>query len=518
MIGDVISMYTAVIVIVIIAYMAMMIYIGAHFSKKNASTGDFYLGGRRLGPFVTAMSAEASDMSSYLLMGVPGVALAGLVGANGTFAEVLWTVIGLAAGTYINWLLVARRLRVYSEEVKAYTIPDFFANRFGDKAGMVLVAAAVIIIIFFVPYTASGFASVGKLFNTLFGWDYHMSMIIGAIIIATYTILGGFLAASHTDFIQSIVMTFALLIVLGICLSTAGGMGGAAEHAESAVNGYFSLSSPDHSYGPITIMSILSWGLGYFGMPHILLRFMGIRSHKELTLSRRIATVWVVIAMGIAVIIGVAGYAFVKAHGFVGTEGFDPERIIIYVAATISKINPAVAIVGGIILAGILASIMSTSDSQMLAASSSVSENVVAKYIAKGMSEKKKMLVARITVLAIAIIAIIFAWDQNSSVFRIVSFAWAGFGAAFGPLMLFCLFWKRTTKWGAFCGIIAGGAMIFIWKFGIATLGGAFAIYELMPSFIVSCIVIVVVSLATGKPEKEIEEQFEEVKRKLAAE
>ena len=246
-------MSTIIIVITVIAYMIFMVGIGIVLSRKNTSTHDFYLGGRQLGPFVTAMSAEASDMSSYLLMGVPGVALAGLVGMNGSFAEACWTVIGLSLGTYINWLLVAKRLRIYSEEVKANTIPDFFANRFGNGNEMILMVSAVIIIIFFVPYTASGFASVGKLFNSLFGWDYHVSMIVGAIIIATYTVLGGFLAASTTDFIQSIIMTFALLIVLVYGLEVGGGIDGVLKSTNDVPN-YFSLSGTDGSFGAITIL------------------------------------------------------------------------------------------------------------------------------------------------------------------------------------------------------------------------------------------------------------------------
>ena len=504
-------MSTIIIVITVIAYMIFMVGIGIVLSRKNTSTHDFYLGGRQLGPFVTAMSAEASDMSSYLLMGVPGVALAGLVGMNGSFAEACWTVIGLSLGTYINWLLVAKRLRIYSEEVKANTIPDFFANRFGNGNEMILMVSAVIIIIFFVPYTASGFASVGKLFNSLFGWDYHVSMIVGAIIIATYTVLGGFLAASTTDFIQSIIMTFALLIVLVYGLEVGGGIDGVLKSTNDVPN-YFSLSGTDGSFGAITILSTLSWGLGYFGMPHILLRFMAIKDDKKLKLSRRIASVWVVIAMAVAVTIGILGYAFVNANNLLGIDGFDPERIIIYIANTLSNINPFFSIIAGLIISGILASIMSTSDSQMLAAASSVSENIVKRGISRNIDDKKQMVIARVTVLIITVIGIFFAWNQNSSVFRIVSFAWAGFGASFGPLMLFSLFWRRLNKWGAIAGISSGAIMIFVWKFAVAKLGGIFAIYELLPAFLTSCIAIIVISLITGKPGDDTVEKFDHVK------
>lgn len=498
------------IIIAIIAYMALVVGIGFYFTKKNKSTDDFYLGGRKLGPFVTAMSAEASDMSSWLLMGLPGVALAGLVGMTGTFAEAVWTAVGLAVGTYVNWLIVAKRLRLYSEKVGASTIPDYLSNRFGDKAGMLVGISALIIIVFFVPYVSSGFAGVGKLFNSLFGIDYHLVMVVGAVIIATYTLLGGFLAASTTDFIQSIIMTVALVVVMGYGIMRGGGIDQVMENAKDVPN-YFSLTAPDGSYSALPIVSTMAWGLGYFGMPHILLRFMAIEDHEKLTMSRRIATIWVVISMGIAIFIGVVGYSFAKAEGMIGTEGFDPERIIVYIASALSKINPLLAIVAGLIISGILASIMSTSDSQLLAASSSVSENIIHRFIVKDLSEVNQMVLARVTVVIIAVLSCVFAWDPESSVFRIVSFAWAGFGASFGPIILFSLFWRKTNKWGAIAGIISGGAMVFIWKFGISSLGGLFTIYELLPAFVVSAVMIVIVSTVTGGAEIEVADTFDDV-------
>ncbi len=506
-------MTNALIIAAIIGYMAMVVGIGFYFTSKNRSTDDVYLGGRKLGPFVTAMSAEASDMSSWLLMGLPGVALAGLVGMTGTFAEAVWTAIGLAVGTYINWLVVAKRLRMYSEHIGASTIPDYLSNRFNDKSGILIGVSALIIIVFFVPYVASGFAGVGKLFNSLFGIDYHMVMVVGAVVIATYTLLGGFLAASTTDFIQSIIMTMALIVVCGYGIARAGGIDQVMENTRDVAN-YFSLNAPDGSYSALPIASTLAWGLGYFGMPHILLRFMAIEDHEKLAMSRRIASVWVVISMGIAIFIGVVGYSFAKEEGIIN-DSFDPERIIVYIASYISKVNPLMAIVAGLIISGILASIMSTSDSQLLAASSSVSENLIHRFIVKDMSEINQMILARVTVVIIAVLSCIFAWDPNSSVFRIVSFAWAGFGASFGPLVLLSLFWKRTNKWGAIMGVLSGGIMIFVWKFGISNLGGIFTIYELLPAFLVSAAVIVLVSLATGEPDKEVQDTYDEVQRMI---
>ena len=500
------------ILISIIVYMGAMLVIGFYFSKKSNTTHDFYLGGRKLGPFVTAMSAEASDMSSYLLMGLPGLAY--LTGVCDTF----WTIAGLALGTYVNWLIVAKRLRKYTVICNnSITIPDFFANRYRDKKVLKCVSA-MIIIIFFVPYTASGFAACGKLFNSLFGINYMTAMIISAIVIIAYTSLGGFLAASTTDFIQSIIMTVALAIVVFYGIDSVGGMDQVIANAKD-LPGYFSFNSSYNAatnsanqYGIITIISTLAWGLGYFGMPHILLRFMAIDDPENVKLSRRIASTWVVISMAAAILIGIIGFSM-STEGILGAYGsFDSETIIVQISTIISKHGFIFAIVAGIILAGILASTMSTSDSQLLAASSSVTENMLDGVFGIKLSEKKKVVVARATVIVISIIAIFLASNPKSNVFQIVSFAWAGFGATFGPVMLFALFWKRSNKYGAIAGMLSGGIMIFLWKYVVRPLGGALDIYELLPAFMVACIFIVVVSLLTPAPEKEIVEEFESVK------
>lgn len=506
------TLTTGLIVGTIAVYMIGMILIGVVVSKKNSSTDVYYLGGRQLGPLVTAMSAEASDMSSWLLMGLPGVALFGIIGGGGTFAEAFWTAAGLAVGTYLNWLITAKPLRVYSEHIHANTIPDFFSNRFHEKGGALLAISAIIIVIFFVPYTASGFASVGKLFNTLFDVDYHTIMIIGALVIALYTVLGGFLASSFTDFVQSIIMTIALVIVLWYCISAAGGWSGAVQAADDAVPGYYSLNAPDGSYSPLTIASKFAWGLGYFGMPHILLRFMAIEDKEKIKISRRVGSIWVVISMSCAVTIGVFGYTVAKKFNLLADANFDAERIIIYISEAISKMGPLFAIISGLILSGILAATMSTASGQMLAAASSVSENLIHRFFMKDMSHEKGILVARATVVLITILGVIFAWNPDSSIFRIVSFAWGGFGASFGPLMLCALFWKKTNLKGAIAGVLSGGIMIFVWKFLLAPLGGIFEIYELLPAFIISLLFIVAVSLATGGPGEEVEKEFDEVK------
>lgn len=509
------STSTIIIMVTIIAYMAIMLIIGITFSKKNSSVGDFYLGGRKLGPIVTAMSAEASDMSSWLLMGLPGVAY--LTGG----AEAGWTAIGLAIGTYLNWLIVAKKLRIYSSSCNAITIPDFFSNRYRDGKKALMGISALIILIFFVPYTASGFSACGKLFSTLFNWDYHAAMIISAVIIIAYTCSGGFLAASFTDLIQSIVMTLALISIVCFGIHTAGGFGEVVDNAKN-ISGYFSLThihnletGGSDKYSLLTIASLLAWGLGYFGMPHILLRFMAIGDKNKVKTSRRIASVWVVISMAVAIFIGFIGNKLTQLGKLETLDGNNSETIIIKIAQFMSEKHVVLAVIAGLVFAGILACTMSTSDSQLLAASSSMSENILKGVFNIKISEKQSMLAARAVLVVIAALGVVLAWNQDSSVFRIVSFAWAGFGATFGPVVLTALFWKRSNKYGAISGMIAGAIMVFVWKFGISKLGGAFAIYELLPAFVFALAVIVIVSLLTPAPEKEIVQEFENVQAEM---
>ncbi len=457
------------------------------------------------------MSAEASDMSSWLLMGLPGLAyLTGVADAG-------WTAIGLALGTYVNWKIVAKRIRRYTQEAgNSITLPSFFSNRYRDSRKILQSIGAVFIVIFFIPYTASGFAACGKLFASLFGVNYIVAMVISAVVIVGYTALGGFLAASTTDFIQSIIMSVALIIVFVFGISVAGGVPAVIENAQS-LPGYLTMTSTydpvtgtAQSYPVINIISMLAWGLGYFGMPHILLRFMAIEDENKLTLSRRVATVWVVISLTVAVLIGVIGLAMTDTGALKSLVGSDSETIIVQIADLLSRHGIIPALLAGTILAGILASTMSTADSQLLAASSAVSSDLFGAVLA-GKSKKSGMAADRITVLIISIIAMFIASDPNSSVFNIVSFAWSGFGAVFGPVVLFALFWRRSNWQGALAGMVSGGAMVFIWKYLVRPMGGAWDIYELLPAFTVSCIMIVVVSLLTKAPSKEITEEFDRV-------
>ena len=512
---------TLQILISMIVYMAIVIMIGVFYAKRaNKNSEEYYLGGRSLGPWVTAMSAEASDMSGWLLMGLPGVAYwCGL-------ADAAWTAIGLAIGTYLNWLIVSKRLRRYSVRAKnSITLPDFFSNRFRETKPVIMLISAAFILIFFTVYAASCLVTCGKLFSTLFGAPYIAMMIIGAVFVLLYTMLGGFLAESVSDFMQAIVMITALTVIVIISTISAGGIGAVIDNANNIPGflEFFGLANPvvDEAgvqlvesgrpifgealpYGALTVASMMAWGLGYFGMPQVLLRFMAIRHENELKRSRRIAMIWVVISLAVAVFIGIAGRQLFPVEHLTKSSA---ESIFITLAT-----SSLPAILAGFVMAGILAATISSSDSYLLIAASAFAKNIYQGIAKKNASDKKVMLVSRITLLALTLIAVVIALDENSVIFSIVSFAWAGFGATFGPLMLFSLFWKRTNRAGAIAGMIGGGAMVFIWKLGIAKLGGVFAIYELLPAFIFSSICVVVFSLLTKAPSKEIEEDFEAVR------
>ena len=508
------------IMITMIAYMAVVIIIGIAFAKKaNKNTDSYFLGGRTLGPWVTAMSAEASDMSGWLLMGLPGVAYwCGI-------SDAAWTAIGLAVGTYINWLITSKRLRRYSEKANAITLPEFFSNRFHEKSKIIMTVAALFILIFFTVYAASCLVTCGKLFSTLFGFDYVPMMIVGAVFVLIYTIIGGFLAESASDFMQAIVMIVALVVIVVTGTVAAGGLDAVVDNAKSIPGffEFFGIATPvtdangvqqvvngqpqfgkAGTYGILSVVSCLAWGLGYFGMPQVLLRFMAIRSEKQLKSSRRIATVWCVISLVVAVFIGLIGRTLYPTSLTTSSEA---ENVFILLST-----NLLPPILAGLVMAGILAATISSSDSYLLIAASAFSKNIFQGLIHKKASDKQVLVISRITLLAITAVAIIIALDENSVIFNIVSFAWAGFGATFGPLMLLSLFWKRINRWGALAGMIGGGVMVFVWNLLIRPLGGILDIYELFPAFVLSCIAIVVVSLLTKAPDKAITDEFERAK------
>ena len=516
---------TVQILAAMIIYMAIVIGIGVVFAKTaNKSSENYFLGGRSLGPWVAAMSAEASDMSGWLLMGLPGVAYwCGL-------ADAAWTAIGLAVGTYLNWLVVSKRLRRYSIRANnSITLPEFFSNRFHEKKKVIMTLSALFILIFFTVYAASCFVTCGKLFSTLFGTSYVSMMIVGAVFVLIYTVLGGFLAESASDFMQGVVMIIALTVIITISTVDAGGFKAVIENAKKIPGflEFFGMASPSLNdageqiveagkpvfgaaadYGLLKVFSMLAWGLGYFGMPQVLLRFMAIRCEDELKRSRRIAMVWVIISLAVAVFIGIVGR---QLYPTVHLSATSAENIFITLAT-----NSLPPLLAGFVMAGILAATISSSDSYLLIAASAFAKNIYQGLMKKEATDKQVMTVSRITLLLIALIAIVIALDEKSVIFKIVSFAWAGFGATFGPLMLFSLFWKRINREGAIAGMVSGAAMVFIWKLVISKLGGAFAIYELLPAFIVSSIFIVAVSLCTAPPSKEIIEDFESTKIKSA--
>ncbi len=501
------------------SYMLIVIGIGLYYAKQAQQSSDnFFLGGRSLGPWVAAMSAEASDMSGWLLMGLPGVAY--WCGA----ADAAWTAIGLGIGTYLNWLIVAKRLRQYSTVAgNAITVPDFFSNRFHEKRKILLGISAVFILIFFTVYAASCFVTCGKLFSTLFKFSYHSMMIAGAIFVIFYTALGGFLAESVSDFMQAIVMILALISILVLGVSAAGGFGTVLENAKD-IPGFFSLiqtATPmvdtngmqqitngtplfgqPAAYGFLTILSTLSWGLGYFGMPQVLLRFMAIRKVDELPKSRRIAITWCIISLFTSVFIGILGRSLAPADSALISVS-SAENVFVVLS---QKLLPP--LLAGVVMAGILAATISSSDSYLLIAASAVSKNIYGGILKKEATDKQIMRVSHIVLLLITLAGIVIAWDEKSIIFTIVSFAWAGFGATFGPVMLFSLFWERTTHMGAVAGMLSGGIMVFVWKLLLRPLGGVFGIYELLPAFLISCILIVAVSLAGKGPSDEMIKEF----------
>lgn len=500
---------TVAILIAFVCYLLMMIVVGIIYMKKTKSTADYFLGGRGLNSWVAALSAQASDMSGWLLMGLPGS-----VYALGTGQA--WIAIGLFIGTVLNWLLISKRLRRYTIVANnSLTLPEFFENRFHDKKKILLGISSIVIVVFFLVYTASALASGGKLFNTVFGVDYHIALLVGAVVILVYTFLGGFLAVCTTDFIQGTLMLIALMIVPIIAYSFVSGdfTGALSATGIGSTDDYMSLFSNDgQPYSPVDIISQLAWGLGYCGMPHILVRFMAVKSEKELKKSSVIAIIWVAISLTAAVIIGVVGRAFLEPV----LEGGATETVFVTMIQTIFTKKFALPFIGGIFLCGILAAIMSTADSQLLVCASSVSKDIYKNILNPDADDAKTLRISRITVLAVAVLAFLIAWDPNSSIMDLVSDAWAGLGSAFGPLVVCSLFWKRTNLPGAVAGILSGGIFVIIWDYiplvGGKTLYAATGIYSLLLGFFISLLCIVVISLCTKAPSEEVLKEFEAVK------
>ena len=478
------------------AYLIFMLCIGMYFVGKNRTTSEYFLGGRSLGSWVTSMSAQASDMSGWLMMGLPGAAYLSGISAG-------WIAIGLAIGTYLNWLLVAKPLRQYTKVADdAITLPQFFKNRFKDESGMISVIAAIFILVFFLFYTASGFVSCAKLFSSVFGLPYLAALLIGAVVVISYTFAGGFFAVCWTDFFQGLLMFFCVLAVPTIAIGSMGGPSDFFAQVEAFNPDFLNMFVDGATHTPYTaigIISLVAWGLGYFGQPHILVRFMGIESPKAIKKSRRIATVWVLISLTAAVMIGVSG-RMCLGDGLLDIAG-NEETIYINM---VSRIFPV--FIAGIFLSAILAAIMSTADSQLLVTASAITEDFYHNKIRPNATEKELMWVSRGCVMTVAIIAVLIATNQDSTVLGLVEYAWAGFGSAFGPLVICSLFWRRTNKYGAYAGIIVGGVVDLVWA---QLSGGIFELYEIVPGFVCGLIAIIVVSLLTPAPEKEITDKFD---------
>ncbi len=493
-------------------YLVGMIVIGALYMKGNNSSEDYFLGGRNLNGFVAALSAQASDMSGWLLMGLPGS-----IYALGTGQA--WIGIGLFLGTVANWLFISGRLRRYTIRANnSLTLPEYFENRFHDKKKILLRVSSLVIVIFFLVYTASALASGGKLFNSMFGIDYHIALTFGAMVILLYTFMGGFMAVCTTDFIQGTLMLVALLVIPIVAYMAIGSGNMESLLATTGVEGSSFMNIMQESGAPITAVSIISslaWGLGYFGMPHILVRFMAIKDEKELKKSRVVGITWVFLSLLFACIIGVVGRAYL-APLILGGEGVpSTENVFIEMIKKMFTEQYAMPFIAGIFLCAILAAIMSTADSQLLVASSAVAEDLFKGIIKKDATEKEVLSLSRLTVIIVAVIAYIIAWNPDSSVMTLVSDAWAGFGAAFGPIVLLSLFWKRTNLKGAVAGIASGAIIVILWDYiplmSGSTLGDATGLYSLVPGFFISLILIVVVSLMSEEPSAEIIREFEDV-------
>ncbi len=477
------------ILITFICYFIFMFGIGIYYFTKANDLSDYILGGRSLNGWVTALSAQASDMSGWLLLGLPGAAYLSGLSAG-------WIAIGLLVGTYINWKFIAKRFRIYTEHAgDAITIPDYLENRFHDDSKMLRVLSATFILFFFLIYTSSGFVAGATLFETVFGLDYQLALLIGAVIVISYTFLGGYLAVCWTDFFQGILMFCAIIIVPVAGFITFGGYNTTMEAVKAVDPNFMNmvLDSTGNGLAITGIISSLAWGLGYFGQPHILVRFMGIRSAGEIKQARWIAMVWVTFSLAAAVMVGIVGRVLLP--------GLDDAETV-FMSLVRLTFHPAIA---GILLAAILAAVMSTADSQLLVTASAISEDFYKVLFRKNASDKELVLVSRLTVIGVAVIAYLIARNPNNSVMGLVSYAWAGFGATFGPVIILSLYWRKMNRWGALAGLVFGGLTTILFK-ALNT-----GLYEIVPGFIIAFIAAVMFSLITGGPNGSVEKDYNKV-------
>ncbi|HEY9050597.1 MAG TPA: sodium/proline symporter PutP [Gammaproteobacteria bacterium] len=484
-----------IIIITFVLYVLLMFVIGWVAWRNTQNLSDYILGGRRIGPWVAALSAGASDMSGWLLLGLPGYAYAAGM-------ESLWLIIGLLIGTWCNWRFIARRLRIYTDQANnALTLPAFFRQRFNDHSHVLQITSAVFILLFFMFYTSSGLVAGGKLFETVFDLPYHWAVSVGALVIVIYTFSGGFLAVSWTDLIQGILMFAALLIVPMVGLQATGGIESSWQSIANKNPQLLDMFSntQGNALGIISIISLLAWGLGYFGQPHILARFKAIKHADDLTLARRIAVSWSALCMLGALLVGLAGIVYVQPE----LQGADSEKVFMLLVS--SLFHPVIA---GVLLAAILAAIMSTADSQLLVSSSALAEDFYKTLLRPQASDRELVMVGRGAVILVALIAYSIAMTPDSKVLDLVAYAWAGFGAAFGPTLILALYWKRMTRNGAIAGIISGGCTVVIWK---QLQGGVFDLYEIVPGFILAMLAIIIVSKMSAPPDDSIQQRHEKI-------
>ncbi|WP_339185649.1 sodium/proline symporter PutP [Brevibacillus sp. FSL K6-6036] len=473
----------------IVVYMVGMLLIGYFAYKRTSNLTDYMLGGRTLGPAVTALSAGASDMSGWLMMGLPGAMFAQGISAS-------WIAIGLTLGAYANWLYVAPRLRTYTEVANnSITIPAFLENRFGDASRILRLVSGLVIMIFFTFYVSSGLVSGGVLFENTFHLNYHTGLWIVAVVVIAYTLFGGFLAVSWTDFVQGLIMFIALILVPLVTIFHVGGIGPTFTEIHAINPALLDIFKGTSLLG---IISLFAWGLGYFGQPHIIVRFMAISSVKEIKKARFIGMGWMIFSIVGAMFTGLVGIAFYSKKGLALT---DPETVFIELGKIL--FHPLIT---GFLLAAILAAIMSTISSQLLVTSSSLTEDIYKTFFRREASDQELVFVGRLSVLIVSLVALILAYSKNDTILDLVGYAWAGFGASFGPLILLSLYWKRMNKWGALAGMVAGAATVILWTQSDMLKD---LLYEMIPGFAVSLVAIVVVSLLTQKPAKEIQEQFD---------
>lgn len=475
------------------AYMVLMLLIGYFAFKRTSNLSDYMLGGRTLGPAVTALSAGASDMSGWLLLGLPGAMFASGISSA-------WIVIGLTLGAWANWLYVAPRLRTYTEIAEdSITIPGFLENRFYDRSKVLRLVSGLVIIIFFTFYVSSGMVSGGVLFESTFGLDYHTGLWVVTGVVVAYTLFGGFLAVSWTDFVQGIIMVVALILVPIVALMNVGGVGPSIETVRSINDSYLNIFTGTSLLG---IVSLFAWGLGYFGQPHIIVRFMAISSIKEIKKARRIGMSWMIFSSIGAMVTGFVGLAYFTDNNL---ELADPETIFIELGTIL--FHP---IITGFLISAILAAVMSTISSQLLVTSSSLTEDLYKTFFRRNATDRELVFLGRLAVLLVSIIALLLSWEQNDTILNLVGYAWAGFGSAFGPVVLLSLYWKRMTRWGALAGMIAGALTVIIW----ANTPLSDTVYEMIPGFAASLAAVIIVSSLTT-PAAETLRRFEEFERVL---